>query len=156
MSILDSKDEDATLIRRAFDAAGRYFNNGVWFVGAVGVVSLVISLARQIWFLAAISLALFGGISWGLSTLARKYRDPTRSPVLDALLHRPSEVSEIRHHVAQSSTGLFRSEFLHVKLASGERLSLKLDGDDVIPMARLLAARCPNAKMQVDGLLANK
>jgi hypothetical protein len=144
-------NDDDIRILAAFNAAADYWTNGIWFTGSLGAFIAVVAAARGIWFLVPVGVGFFGLLAYGLWRLRRKYTSPTGSPVLDAMLNHPERVASITHFTAQSSNGMFRKEFLRVKLLSGQHLSLKVDEEALLQLTDTLARRCPKATVTVPG-----
>jgi len=143
--------QDDVRILAAFRAAADYWGRGVWFISAVGGFIAIVAAVRGIWFLVAVGVGFFGLLAFGISRLRAKYTDPAGSPVLDALLNHPDRVTEITHFTASSSNGMFRKEFLRVKIQTGKHLALKVDDDELAALSAILIERCPNAKVKVPG-----
>jgi len=151
MAELPSSDPDLRRILAAFDDAAKFFRNGALFIGLVGAFALVVGAARGIWWLAGFSAVFFGALVWLMIWSERKSKDPERSPVLRAVVHEPHTVAKVTHGTASSSSGAFKTHWLHLRTAAGAKRGIKVLPEQIVPLAQALARRCPVADIVVPG-----
>jgi hypothetical protein len=107
-------------------------------------------IARNVLWLSAMGL-FFVGLGVLMVRLANKKSDPNNSEVLRELVHMPERIVLVEHITASSSTGHFRTHWLGINNAAGRKERIKVGAAEVVPLARSLAERCPNAHVEVPG-----
>ncbi len=149
-----SDDADLTRILASFHETATHFRNGAIFFGCFGAAAVVGAIAKQIWWLAALSLLIFCGGALLNALLSNRTTDPDRSPLLHAVLHAPETVVEVTYR-ATSSSWLFRTHWLQMRLESGKVRGIKVHPDVLAPLASSLARRLPRATFNVPGIASS-
>jgi hypothetical protein len=107
--------ETPDAIRKHLETALRhseqYFGQGQKFIGAVGLVCLIGSLIREIWFLAVISVVFFGGLVALMTYAQRRTR---RHPIRRTILEQPERITRVAYRKASSSSGAFPTFWLEI------------------------------------------
>jgi hypothetical protein len=136
----------AERLRAAYRATGSYFRSGAIFMGAVLVMGVLLGAMRGLWWLVLISVVFFGGLIAVMLVLARRYDDPSRSPVMRALFDAPDQIRSLKV-VTQSSVASNRPEFLQIRLVTGEHLALRFTAGVMTDVRGALADRSPRAEL---------
>ncbi len=140
--------EIADRLRAAYTATAEYFGKGAMLIGAVMLVCIGGGIARGVWGLVVFSAVFFGLLLALLIVMMRRYRDPANSPVMRALFDAPEQITSIVKTHTQSSTGMFRTEWLQIRIASKKHLGLKLEPVEIDRIRRVLAERSPHADVK--------
>jgi hypothetical protein len=149
-------DTDLALILAAFDRTRRYHLRASAGFAAAAVLVTVVAVARDFWWLGLLGAGLFGGLAvvgWRLGTTVN---DPRRSVVLAALLERPEDITQVRHHIAQSTVGWFKTHWIRLNTRDGKVAGIRVDKPEVPALAEALANQCPDADVQVPGYAREK
>jgi hypothetical protein len=135
-------------IETALRDSEQYFKQGQWFIGGVGLVCLVGSLIREIYFLAVFSVVFFGG----LVALMRYAQKRTRNhPIRRTILEQPERITRVAYRKASSSSGAFPTYWLDFADDSGNRLGLRFEEGVLHALAPFLARHFSNATIEIPG-----
>ncbi|MFV8751546.1 hypothetical protein ACNOYE_13465 [Nannocystaceae bacterium ST9] len=147
--------ENDAIVRERIDAALRetesFFVRAQLFIGGVGLLVILASLARGLAWLAAFGLVAFGGMVALMVFARRRTRD---QPVRKIILAEPLRVTAIEHYVTSSSSGAFPSHWLRFRVGD-QQLGLRFELAVIEALAPFLARTFVNAAISIPGFDAS-
>ena len=141
---------DLAAVFAACKATRTYHGRAIGFFVFLAVFCAVVSYLRDLLWLAAISVVFFGGFAVFIYWWKRR-DDPSHSPVLAAVQHRPEEIASVTHRETSDSAGMFPAQWLLIKTRDGKRQSIKVPPGRIAPLAETLGRLCPDADIDVPG-----
>lgn len=141
---------DLTAIFAACRATRTYYGRAIFFFVFLALFSAVVGYARDMLWLAAIAVVFFGGMALFV-VWWQKRSDPSKSPVLAAVEHRPGEVAAVTHQETSDTAGMFPTQWLVITTRDKKRQTIKVPPGRIAPLAEALGRLCPDADVDVPG-----